>query len=410
MRIRPRRRTDGTTAWQLDARIGGNRYRLDIPADTRRDAEALAQDWYESARRAAFTGQPIPAPQGRANAPGAPPALTLRDLLAYDRKRADIADATRVMEEFSSRQLLRVLGLRTHVAILTGHDIERYKRQRQEEGRRPRTINIELQCLRGALARAHAQGLLRTPPPSIDLVPEPRRRMRVLTREELLRVLAECARRPGLYEQVAFLANTALRRSELFLLRWRDVDLENAMIHVLTKKTGGGGPARYDPVPLNAVALDVLTSMAARTPARGPDDLVFGISPDRRDTTRRTAKAKGAPGTVNGLLCTIDHRLRHRLKAAAKRAGVEWWSQLRIHDMRHGFATHALSAGAAVHEVAAVLRHRSIKTTLDTYAHETMKGMRSAADAAAASAPRVLAIEEIRSTDGQRDRGAGAST
>jgi integrase len=55
----------------------------------------------------------------------------------------------------------------------------------------------------------------------------------------------------------------------------------------------------------------------------------------------------------------------------------------RIHDLRHGHASHLLANGVPIHIVQARLGHESIKTTVDTYSHLLPDAQRMAQEAAA---------------------------
>ena len=51
---------------------------------------------------------------------------------------------------------------------------------------------------------------------------------------------------------------------------------------------------------------------------------------------------------------------------------------IRFHDLRHTFATHALTSGVDAKTLAGILGHTNASFTLDTYTHVT-KGMREQA-------------------------------
>lgn len=56
---------------------------------------------------------------------------------------------------------------------------------------------------------------------------------------------------------------------------------------------------------------------------------------------------------------------------------------IRLHDLRHGAATHALDAGVPVKAVFDMLGHSSITVTLDLYATVTNRSRHAAAEAIA---------------------------
>ena len=58
----------------------------------------------------------------------------------------------------------------------------------------------------------------------------------------------------------------------------------------------------------------------------------------------------------------------NRMKTLLKRAGLP---ELRFHDLRHTFATHALASGVDAKTLSGILGHTNASFTLDTYTHVT---------------------------------------
>ena len=57
-----------------------------------------------------------------------------------------------------------------------------------------------------------------------------------------------------------------------------------------------------------------------------------------------------------------------RLKTILNKAGLP---SIRFHDLRHTFATHALSSGVDARTLSGILGHTNASFTLDTYTHVT---------------------------------------
>ena len=57
--------------------------------------------------------------------------------------------------------------------------------------------------------------------------------------------------------------------------------------------------------------------------------------------------------------------------------GLEW---LRLHDLRHAFATFLLDQGAELRTVMDLLGHSTIRLTADTYGHVLPSKARAASD------------------------------
>ena len=132
---------------------------------------------------------------------------------------------------------------------------------------------------------------------------------------------------------IRLLMLTGCRLNEVQTLRWEDVDLEAAELRLRDGKTG----ARM--VPLSATAVSVLSALPR------PDDNPWVI----------VGKKPGAH------LTDLQHPWR-RIRA---RAGLE---DVRIHDLRHSFASRALALGESLPMIGKLLGHTQVQTTA-RYAH-----------------------------------------
>ncbi len=177
-----------------------------------------------------------------------------------------------------------------------------------------------------------------------------RRRERFLTEEEftrLGRVLAEAETdgpaMPSTVAAIRLLMLTGCRRSEILELQWDDVDLERRELRLRHTKTG---PRT---VPLNPAAVQVLAGLR-----RAPDNpwVLPGRQPGRRISSLN------------------EPWLRLR-----KRAGLE---DVRLHDLRHSFASRALALGESLPMIARLLGHAEVQTTAH-YAHLSREALNAAA-------------------------------
>lgn len=182
------------------------------------------------------------------------------------------------------------------------------------------------------------------------------RRAQTFTRDEVERLLAialEC--RPWLYPVLVFLASTGTRRGEALGLRWGDVDLERELVTIRRARVRGAdvvpksGRSRMVPIGAAGPLLGGVLESLARThdPAQC-DEFVF-------------RSAQGFP---------IDERnLSRAWYAVRKRAVASGVRSLRLHDLRHTFASHAIEVGVSIQRVSAWLGHAQIETTLRVYTH-----------------------------------------
>lgn len=182
-------------------------------------------------------------------------------------------------------------------------------------------------------------------------------REKVLTRDEILAVLADLtrkARRSPNTRQNLILFRLAtccgLRASELTGLTLDNVRVDSSRPHIRVPKTiAKGRKARIVPLTFDAATLaDIRDWKALRIiqGATGAD--LFLVTRTGQRIDRRNA--------------------RKRFKAACRVLGRERVAELTIHHGRHSFISHALHGGRSVVEVQQAAGHSSLATTT-RYAH-----------------------------------------
>lgn len=138
----------------------------------------------------------------------------------------------------------------------------------------------------------------------------------------------ELQENPRAIAAIRLLIFTGCRRNEILHLKWSEVDLERGFLHLEESKTGEKS------VYLNSAARDVLQ---AQEKVLGNPHVFPGIIP-------------GKPiHDLNGPW----YRLR-------KRAGLE---DVRLHDLRHNYASAAASGGLSLTVIGKLLGHHSPITT-----------------------------------------------
>ena len=157
---------------------------------------------------------------------------------------------------------------------------------------------------------------------------------------------------------------TGLRRGELCSLRWEDLDAEHRTLHVrhtLHKEKGK---------PFTTGDTKIYT---------GTRKIVLPPSTARLLTERRkTALTEWIfPDPVKPEMPTDPGTSYNRLKVLLKQAGLP---DIRFHDLRHTFATHALASGVDIKTLSGILGHTQAAFTLDTYTHTTGDMQKRAAE------------------------------
>jgi integrase len=174
-------------------------------------------------------------------------------------------------------------------------------------------------------------------------------------------------------------ATTGARRSEVLGLRWADVDLDAATLSVTGKVVLVDGRARLlagtkakrstRPVPLDPATVAALRAHRKRQAA---ERLAWGEG--YADLGLVFCRENGAP--------LHPGALGRRFGRLVRAAGLP---PVRLHDLRHGWATAALLADVHPKVVQERLGHSSISITMDIYSHVLPGLGRAAADQVAAA-------------------------
>ena len=143
---------------------------------------------------------------------------------------------------------------------------------------------------------------------------------------------------------IRLLVLTGARKSEILTLKWEYVDAERGCLRLPDSKTGA------KVIPLGAAALQTLSEI---TRVEGNPYVLPGGRKDRH---------------------FVD--LYHNWERIRKRAGLE---DVRLHDLRHSFASVAVAGGSSLYLVGKVLGHEQASTT-ERYAHLADDPLKAVAD------------------------------
>jgi integrase len=257
-------------------------------------------------------------------------------------------------------------------------------RGKQSPGLKPRTVRYVHTIIHAALddavrwRRLPLNAADQSTPPSAKASRAPE--MNVWTGDQLASFLsANAARRD--HDAWMFLATTGCRRGEALGLRWRDVAVHRALASIrqqvvpLTKAGGTGREprlvARTKGGDARVIELDSRTVAMLRRhrKAQAQDKLLLGA--EYEDHGLVFPRVDGRPQHPEAFSKTFDRRVR---EAASAELPV-----IRLHDLRHTWATLALQTGVDVKVVSERLGHSSPVITWTIYQH-VVKGMQ--ADAA----------------------------
>jgi integrase len=144
-----------------------------------------------------------------------------------------------------------------------------------------------------------------------------------------------------------------MRQSELFGLKWGDIDFERGTMSVIRSIVYGVvGPCKTEssqkPVPMHPTLADALTQWRKRCTYIRPEDWVFA---SKRYRGRRPYWGQAI--------------LRKYIRPAAQRVGIQ--KRFGWHTFRHTYSTLLRSVGTEFKVMQELLRHSSFRSTLDVY-------------------------------------------
>lgn len=226
-----------------------------------------------------------------------------------------------------------------------------YAKARLEAGVQAGTVWTELTRLRSALTWAAKRRLIDWPPPHVWVPTKPAARERVLSEDEIDRLLAGCVM-PHVRLFVVLALVTGARSTALLELTWNRVDLEAGTIDLrrpepvnpLTKKVRKGRAV----VPMNATARAVLAQAKAEA------------------LTDHVIEWNGAP----------VKKIRKGFAEACRRAKL---ADITPHDLRRTAATIADEAGIDPQRIARYLGHANVASG-EAYRHPRPQSLSGVAD------------------------------
>ena len=299
---------------------------------------------------------PVPLPLA-ARANGGP---TVADLAArYLEEHVEVKlkpNTQRQARGVLHRHILPALGKMPLVAIERAQVVD----LQQKLCDRPVTANRAVKVLSHMYRLGEGWGMVPEgcdPCRSVEKYPE-RRRERFLTDAEfarLGRVLSEavdsCSASPIAVAAIRLLMLTGCRKSEILTLRWTDVDLEAGELHLADAKAGPRA------VQLPPTAVRLLEALP------------------RREGCRWVFPGEDREGRFSG------GGLDHVWQTVRTNAELE---DVRLHDLRHSFASRALALGETLPVIGKLLGHNDIETTA-RYAHLARDSIHEAAERIAGS-------------------------
>ena len=247
-----------------------------------------------------------------------------------------------------NNHLLPAFGSR-YIDTITRRDVQKLITSRLDMGKAPGTCDRILILARHIFNSAikwKTPGV-NNPAKEVDLLKVDNKRERFLSEEEVRRLYSAvlASDNPMLKYIVPMLLLTGARKREVLDARWEDFDVDNRLWRIPFTKSG-----RPRTVPMSDGVMSVLDTV----PRIAGSPYVFP-NPDTKKP-----------------FVTIHYTW----DTARKRAGLR---DVRMHDLRHSFASILINSGRSLYEVQHLLGHTQVKTT-ERYAHLQQDTLMTAAN------------------------------
>ena len=194
--------------------------------------------------------------------------------------------------------------------------------------------------------------------PKLDRAPK-----KILNEEQLEKFMEAIRAEPLWYDFFYTEITTGLRRGEICGLKWSDLDETAGTLRICRSVHAAPGGSM--------VVGETKTEKGTRTILLPASTL--HVLKERR----KTAMSEWIfPSILEPEKPVAPGSAYQRLKLILKEAGLP---DIRFHDLRHTFATHAMRSGVDAKTLSGILGHANASFTLDTYTHVTTEMHRNAA-------------------------------
>jgi integrase len=279
--------------------------------------------------------------------------ITIAELLEKYFAVAHSNQVTIKQSGYHAAHILSALGNR-QVYRLVPEDIINFASALKLRGLAQSTINRRVSILRAALNWGKKCGLIASSPLRDLRMPQAKsRRTSPPTPQESMAMLAAAAPHVQRVIVLGLYSGARIGPSELFRLKWQDVDLENAMIR-MPNANKNRKPDDGRNVPIRKTLLPLISEWLKHDSSRGIEHII--------NWQGRSVRCIG-----------------HAWHTARAKAGV--CRRIRPYDLRHAFATYSLAGKADIGSVAGIMGHADPSMILKVYQHVQEAQKRAAVEA-----------------------------
>ena len=242
------------------------------------------------------------------------------------------------------------------VASLTTTILQKFYNKLLSEGKSGSLVRDAHLILHQAMDVAVKENFIAKNPTTGTKIPKVEYKPKNILNETQLEIFMEAIKEDELWYDFFYTEiTTGLRRGELCGLKWCDFNETTGQLNVVrTVTTHKGGGLKTG---------ETKTQKGTRTIYLPPSTVK--LLSERKN---KVSSEWIFPNFYDNSKPINPSTAYLRLKAILKKAGLP---SIRFHDLRHTFATHALSNGVDARTLSGILGHTNASFTLDTYTHVT---------------------------------------
>ena len=247
------------------------------------------------------------------------------------------------------------LGNKT-VASLTTSIVQKFYNKLLSEGKSGSLVRDAHLILHQAMDVAVKENLIAKNPTNGTKIPKVEYKPKNILNETQLEMFMDAIKQDELWYDFFYTEiTTGLRRGELCGLKWCDFNETTGQLNVVrTVTTHKGGGLKTG---------ETKTQKGTRTIYLPPSTVK--LLSERKN---KVSSEWIFPNFYDDSKPINPSTAYLKLKSILKNAGLP---SIRFHDLRHTFATHALSSGVDARTLSGILGHTNASFTLDTYTHVT---------------------------------------
>lgn len=240
--------------------------------------------------------------------------------------------------------------------------INKYFKNKKDQGLSNNTIRKHYDLLKDALKHAvNEDKILKNPLDRIEPIKEQKNEMNFYSVEQL-KTLFSLVENNRMEIVVKLAGMLGLRREEIAGLKWDNIDLENKKITVAEARTQAGK---------NTIAKGTKNRSSHRT-LHAPDEIITLLKKIKENQNKQKALL-GEAYKDEGYIMVWEngepYRPNYLSDLFKKIIDDNKLPPLRLHDLRHSFASIANELGINLFDISKALGHSQVGTTSQIYTH-----------------------------------------